>query len=69
MDPREAPVTSSTPVVADEGGPIREITGVIGRHDVPAVAMAPEDVADHFTRLADFVRRREVATAPGVSKS
>ncbi|MEA2638320.1 MAG: hypothetical protein QOE18_1377 [Chloroflexota bacterium] len=35
---------------------IRDIAGVIGRHlDLPVVAIAPEDAAEHFTWLASFL--------------
>jgi len=52
----EAPAGSTLHAVADEGVPIREVADVIGRHlDVPAVAVAPEDAAEHFTWLAHFI--------------
>lgn len=42
--------------VADEGVPIRDIAGVIGRRlNVPLVATSPEEAADHFGWLAHFL--------------
>ena len=42
--------------VADEGVPIRDVAGVIGRHlDLPVAAISPEDAAGHFTWLAGFI--------------
>jgi nucleoside-diphosphate-sugar epimerase len=41
--------------VADQGVPFREIAGVIGRRlNVPAVAMSPEQAANHFGWFAHF---------------
>jgi nucleoside-diphosphate-sugar epimerase len=41
--------------VGDESVPFREIAGIIGRHlDVPVVAIAPEEAADHFGWIARF---------------
>jgi len=41
--------------VADEGVPFREIAGVIGRRlNVPAVAMPPEQAANHFGWFTHF---------------
>ncbi len=52
----KAPAGSTLHAVADEGVPIRAIAEVIGRHlDVPVVAIAPEDAAEHFTWLAGFI--------------
>ena len=46
--------------VADEGVPIRAIAEVIGRHlDLPVVAIAPEDAAEHFGWLAGFLAARQ----------
>jgi nucleoside-diphosphate-sugar epimerase len=51
-----APAGSTLHAVADEGVPIREIAEVIGRQlDIPAVSIAPEDAAEHFTWLAQFL--------------
>jgi len=42
--------------VADQGVPIRDIAGVIGRHlSLPVVSVAPEDAAGHFTWMAAFL--------------
>jgi nucleoside-diphosphate-sugar epimerase len=42
--------------VADEGVPVRDIAGVIGRRlSVPVVARSAEDAADHFGWLAHFL--------------
>ena len=49
---RSAPASA----VADEGVPIRAIAEVIGGHlNLPVAAIAPEDVAGHFTWLASFL--------------
>jgi nucleoside-diphosphate-sugar epimerase len=41
--------------VADEGVPVREIAGVIGRRlNVPVVAKSPEEAAGHFGWFANF---------------
>jgi nucleoside-diphosphate-sugar epimerase len=51
-----APAGSTLHAVADEGVRIREIADVIGRHlNLPAVSISPEDAAEHFTWLANFV--------------
>jgi nucleoside-diphosphate-sugar epimerase len=51
-----APAGSTLHGIADEGVAIRDIAGVIGRHlDLPVVAIAPEDAADHFTWLAGIL--------------
>jgi len=51
-----APAGSRLHAVGDEGVPFREIAEVIGSHlDVPAVSIAPEEVADYFEFLAFFV--------------
>jgi len=48
-----APAGSVLHAAADEGVPIREVAEVIGRHlGVPVTAIAPGDVAAHFTWLA-----------------
>lgn len=42
--------------IADEGVPIREIAGVIGRRlNVPVVAKPPEEAAGHFGWMAPFL--------------
>jgi nucleoside-diphosphate-sugar epimerase len=42
--------------VGDEGVPVREIAGVIGRRlNVPVVAKSPEGAADHFGFLGPFL--------------
>jgi len=52
----KAPAGSALHAVAEEGVPIREVAGVIGRHlDVPVVSIAPEDAAEHFAWLAGFL--------------
>ena len=52
----KAPAGSTLHAVADEGVPIRDIAGVIGRHlDLPVVSIAPEDAGGHFAWLADFL--------------
>ena len=41
--------------VADEGVPLRDIAGVIGRRlNLPVVAKSPEEAADHFGWFAHF---------------
>jgi nucleoside-diphosphate-sugar epimerase len=51
-----APAGSALHAVADEGLPIRDIAGVIGRHlDLPLAAIAPEDAGEHFGWLAHFL--------------
>ncbi|MDQ6898916.1 MAG: SDR family oxidoreductase [Candidatus Dormibacteraeota bacterium] len=52
----EAPAGSALHGVADEGVPIRDIAGVIGRHlDLPVVAISPENAPEHFSWLAGFL--------------
>ena len=51
----DAPAGSTLHAVADEGVPIRDVAGVIGRHlALPVVAIAPDD-AQHFSWLAGFI--------------
>lgn len=60
----QAPAGSALHAIADEGVQIRAIAEVIGRHlNVPVAAVAPEDVAGHFTWLARFL----AADAPASS--
>ena len=43
--------------VAEEGVPVRDIAAVISRHlNLPLVAKAPEEAADHFGWLAHFLK-------------
>lgn len=52
----EAPAGSVLHGVADEGVPVRAIAEVIGRHlNLPVVAIAPEDAAEHFGWLNMFL--------------
>jgi nucleoside-diphosphate-sugar epimerase len=52
----QAPAGTTLHAVADEGVPIRDIAGVIGRHlDLPVVAISPEDAGEHFAWLAGFL--------------
>ncbi|WP_046247175.1 SDR family oxidoreductase [Hymenobacter terrenus] len=42
--------------IADEGVAVRDLAGVIGRRlNLPVVAKSPEEAADHFGWLADFL--------------
>jgi len=42
--------------VAEEGVPVRDIAGAIGRHlKVPVIAKSPKEAADHFGWLAHFL--------------
>ncbi|MFZ0129248.1 MAG: SDR family oxidoreductase [Candidatus Dormiibacterota bacterium] len=51
-----APACSTLHAVADEGVPLRDIAGVIGRHlDLPVVSIAPDDAPEHFAPLGGFV--------------
>ncbi|MGO9873094.1 MAG: SDR family oxidoreductase [Acidimicrobiia bacterium] len=51
-----APGGSTLHAIADEGVPIRDIAGVIGRHlDLPVRSICAQDAADHFDWLADFL--------------
>lgn len=59
-----APAGSVLHAVADEGVPLREIAGLIGRHlDVPTKSVAPEDAFEHFGFMAHFVSLDSPATA------
>jgi nucleoside-diphosphate-sugar epimerase len=52
----KAPAGSTLHAVADEGVPIRAIAEVIGRHlDLPVVAVAPDEAAEHFSWLAGLL--------------
>ncbi len=51
-----APPGATLHAVADEGVPVRDIAGAIGRGlNVPVVSIAPDDAAEHFTWLAHFL--------------
>ena len=51
-----APAGSTLHAVADEGVPVRDIAGVIGRHlDLPVVSISAEDAGEHFTWLGGFI--------------
>lgn len=51
-----APAGARLHAVADEGVPVRDIAGVIGRRlNVPVAARSPEEAADHFGWLAMFL--------------
>ncbi|MGA2295477.1 MAG: SDR family oxidoreductase [Acidimicrobiales bacterium] len=51
-----APPGSTLHAVADEGVPVRDIAGAIGRGlNLPVVSIAPDDAAEHFTWLAHFL--------------
>ncbi len=50
-----APAGSRLHAVADEGVPVREIAGVIGRRlNVPVVSVPVEEAGDHFGFLGNF---------------
>jgi nucleoside-diphosphate-sugar epimerase len=50
------PAGTTLHAIADEGVPIRDVAGVIGRHlSLPVVSVAPEDAAGHFTWMAAFL--------------
>ena len=52
----QAPAGSVLHAVADEGVPIREVAGVIGRHlDVPLASIPAQQAGEHFTWLARFI--------------
>ncbi len=51
-----APPGATLHAVADEGVPVRDIAGAIGRGlNLPVVSIAPDDAAEHFTWLAHFL--------------
>ena len=51
-----APAGSTLHAVAEQGLPIRDVAGLIGRHlDLPVVSISPEDADGHFTWLANFL--------------
>jgi nucleoside-diphosphate-sugar epimerase len=50
-----APAGARLHAIGDEGVPVREIAGVVGRHlGLPATSVAPEAAADHFGWLGGF---------------
>ena len=50
--------------VADEGVPVRDIAGVIGRHlDVPVVALPVEKAGEHFGFLGNFFSLDSLASS------
>jgi nucleoside-diphosphate-sugar epimerase len=50
-----APAGARLHAIGDEGVPVREIAGVIGRHlGLPVTSIAPEAAADHFAWLGVF---------------
>jgi nucleoside-diphosphate-sugar epimerase len=52
----KAPAGSVLHAVADEGVPVRDIAGVIGRHlDLPVVAISPQDSGEHFGWLGGLL--------------
>ncbi len=51
-----APAGSTLHAIADEGVPLHDIAGVIGRHlDLPVVSIAPDKASEHFAPLGGFV--------------
>jgi nucleoside-diphosphate-sugar epimerase len=53
----KAPAGARLHGVGDEGVPFRQIASVIGRHlNVPVVAESPEEAADNFGWLGNFVQ-------------
>jgi nucleoside-diphosphate-sugar epimerase len=51
-----APAAATLHAVAEEGVPIRDVAGVIGRHlDVPVASIAPEDAGQHFSWMGAFI--------------
>lgn len=51
-----APPASTLHAVADEGVPLRDVAGVMGRHlNVPVASIDPADAVEHFTWLGRFV--------------
>ncbi|MFI1768388.1 SDR family oxidoreductase [Streptomyces sp. NPDC020800] len=60
----KAPAGSVLHGAAEEGVTIRDVAEVIGRHlDVPAVSVAPEAAADHFTWLSAFLGQDILASS------
>src|ERR1700676_4217409 len=52
----QAPAGSALNAVADEGGPIREVAEVIGRHlELPVASISAEDAGEHFGWLGTFI--------------
>lgn len=60
----KAPAGSIVHAVAEEGIPIREIAGVIGRKaGLPVVSITPEEAMDHFSWLGRFLAIDATATS------
>lgn len=52
----KAPAGAVLHGVGDEGVPVRDVAGAIGRHlDLPVVAIGPESAREHFGWLAPFL--------------
>ncbi len=59
-----APAGSVLHAVGDEGVPVREIAGAMGRHlGIPTASVAPADAVEHFAHLGRFVALDSPATA------
>lgn len=59
-----APAGSVLHAVGDEGVPLREIAGTIGRHlGVPVASLSPDEAVGHFGHLGHFVALDSPATA------
>ena len=59
-----APAGSRLHAVADEGVPVREIAGVIGRRlDVPIVSVPVEEAGKHFGFLGNFFSEDSLASS------
>ena len=52
----DAPAGSVVHAVGDEGVPFREIAELMGRRlDIPTTSLAPENAAEHFGFMGQFV--------------